>query len=137
MTYPLGPDAQGIISYSPDGYIFVHIMAKNRTLHTSDDLFGGEITKIKNSATTHLSYCGSFEVQGNEVVHHVSIASFPNWVDSQQRRDWEFKNGQLLLTAHGIQAGNETVGAYLVWQPVKNLNNIQNTQFLTGLANPG
>ncbi len=25
ITYPLGPDAQGIITYSPDGYVFVHI----------------------------------------------------------------------------------------------------------------
>jgi hypothetical protein len=118
VTHPLGPDAQGVISYSQDGYVSVHIMAKNRKAHAAADLFGGEMTEFKNSATTHLSYCGTFEIQGNEVVHHVSICSFPNWVNSQQRRDWEFKNGQLLLTAHGVQVGNEKVGAYLVWQPV-------------------
>jgi hypothetical protein len=91
-------------------------MAKDRKKHSVDDLFGGEISEIISSATTHISYCGTFEVTDNEVVHHVSISSFPNWVPSEQRRYWEFKSGHLLLSAQGLQVGNEKVGAYLIWQ---------------------
>ncbi|UCG22886.1 MAG: lipocalin-like domain-containing protein [Chloroflexota bacterium] len=116
ITYPLGPDAQGVISYSPDGYVFVHVMAKDRKHHSVGDLFGGEISEIKSSATSHISYCGTFEATDNEVVHHVTISSFPNWVPSEQRRNWEFKSGHLLLSAQGLQVGNERVGAYLIWQ---------------------
>jgi hypothetical protein len=47
ITYPLGPDAKGVISYSPDGFVFVHIMANNRNRHSLGDLFGGEISEIK------------------------------------------------------------------------------------------
>ncbi len=119
VTYPLGTDAQGFINYSPDGYMFVHIMANHRQAHSTGDLFGGNIFEIKNSATTHLSYSGKFELDGNEVIHHVSICSFPNWVNTKQRRAFKFKNGQLLLSAHGVKLANEKVDAHIVWQRVK------------------
>jgi hypothetical protein len=119
ITYPLGIDAKGVISYSPDGFVFVHIMANNRNRHSVGDLFGGDISEIKESATTHISYCGTYEVKEKEVIHYVSVSSFPNWVPSEQRRNWEFKNDHLLLSAQGLQLGNEKVGAYLIWRRVK------------------
>jgi hypothetical protein len=119
ITYPLGPDAKGAISYSPDGFVFVHIMAGNRNMHSVGDVFGGEITELRDSATTHISYCGSYEVKDNEVIHYVSVSSFPNWVSSEQRRNWEFQNGHLLLSAQGLQVGDERVGAYLIWRRTK------------------
>lgn len=119
ITYPLGPDAIGVISYSPDGFLFVHIMANNRNKHSLSDLFSGKNSEIKNSATTHISYCGTYEIKENEIIHHVSVSSFPNWVSSEQRRNWEFKNGNLMLSAQGLQVGNEKVGAYLIWKRAK------------------
>jgi len=117
-SYPLGADAQGFINYSPDGYMFVHIMAKHRQMHAAPEIFGGSMDENEHSATTHLSYCGKYELQGNEVIHHVSACSFPNWVNTQQRRRFQFKNGQLMLTAQGIRFGDTNVDACLTWQRV-------------------
>ncbi len=72
-----------VISYSPEGFVFVHMMANNRTKHSVSDLFGGENSEIKDSATTHISYCGTYEIEENEVLHYVSVSSFPNWVPSE------------------------------------------------------
>ena len=83
------------------------------------DLFGGEISEIKESATTHISYSGTYEIKENEIFHYVSVSSFPNWVPSVQQRNWEFQNDQLLLSAQGLQIGNEKVGAYLIWRRAK------------------
>ena len=116
ITYPLGHDAKGVISYAPDGFMFVHIMANNRKNHSVNDLFGGKTSEIKDSATSHISYCGTYEINGNEVIHHVSVSSFPNWVNSEQRRNWHFQDDRLLLSAQGLQVGNEKVGAYLIWK---------------------
>ena len=116
VSYPLGPDAKGLISYSHDGFVFVHIMANQRARHTLSDLFGGDPDEITSSATTHISYCGTYEIKGREVIHHVSISSFPNWVPSEQRRNWEFENGKLSLSAYEIEIGNEKVDAHLIWQ---------------------
>ena len=119
ISYPLGPDAKGLISYSPDGFVFVHIMANHRAKHTVSDLFGGDPDEINNSATTHISYSGTFEITGNEVIHSVSISSYPNWVPSEQRRCWKFENGKLLLSAQGIQLVNEKVDADLIWEKLE------------------
>ena len=124
ITYPLGLDAKGVISYSPDGFVFVHIMANNRKEHSTGDLFGGEISEIRDSATTHISYCGTYEIIENEVIHYISVSSFPNWVPSEQRRKWEFQNDHLLLSAQGLQVKNEKVSAYLIWRRAKNQNDI-------------
>ena len=97
ITYPLGPDAKGVISYSPDGFVFVHIMANNRIKHSVGDLFGRKISEIKDSATSHVSYCGTYEINGREVIHHVSVSSFPNWVNSEQRRNWQFQDDKLFI----------------------------------------
>ena len=94
-------------------------MANNRNKHSVDDLFGGNISEIKDSATKHISYCGTYETNENEVIHHVSVSTFPNWVHSEQRRNWEFQNGNLLLSAQGLQVGNDKVGAYLIWKRAK------------------
>ena len=118
ISYPLGTDAKGVISYSSDGFVFVHVMANNRSNHAEDDVFGGGINEIKDSATTHISYCGSYVIEESEVIHCISVSSFPNLVPSEQRRNWEFKNGMLLLSAHGIRSGHEKVDAFLIWQRV-------------------
>jgi len=96
--------------------MFVHIMADHRRKHSVVDLFGGSDSEIIESATTHISYCGRYEVIGNEVVHHVSVSSFPNWAPSEQRRHWELRGDQLFLSAQGLQVGKEKVDAYLIWK---------------------
>lgn len=62
ITYPLGPNAKGVISYSSDGFMFVHVMANNRNKHSVADLFGGGDSEIIDSATIHISYCGRYEI---------------------------------------------------------------------------
>ncbi len=118
VVHPMGKDVDGVISYSSDGNVFVHIMANGRKPHSTAEVFGGDIEEIKASATSHLSYFGTYEIEGNEVIHSVQIASFPNWVDSEQRREMEYDNGRLSLSAHGVQVGDDKVSAYLIWQRV-------------------
>ena len=117
-SYPLGPDAQGIINYAADGYMFVHIMAANRNAYSGGELFGGETGEIVAGANSHISYCGTYRIENDEVVHTVHISSFPNWVATEQRRHFEFINGNLQLHARGLEIGNQRVDAYLIWQPL-------------------
>ena len=73
ISFPLGTDAKGVISYSSDGFVFVHVMANNRSKHAEDDVFGGGIDEVKASATTHISYCGSYLIEESEVIHCISV----------------------------------------------------------------
>lgn len=121
-SYPFGPAAQGMIGYTEDGYIFAHIMAANRKAYSGGDLFGGETSEIVEGANTHISYCGTYQVDGDEVIHTIEICSFPNWIATEQRRHFEFENGNLLLSVQDFHMENERVGSYLIWQPTNNRN---------------
>ena len=118
--YPLGKDAKGIIGYLENGHMFVHIMAADRERVSGADLFGGDEAEFAAATMTHLSYTGTYRIEGDEVIHEVQICSFPNWVGTDQRRRCRFEDGNLLLSAGGLRVGDETATGYLVWQPIDN-----------------
>ena len=115
-SYPLGPDAQGYIHYTEDGYMFVHIMAANRKAYSDGALFGGETSETVEGANSHISYCGTYRIENNDVIHSVQISSFPNWSFTEQHRHFEFQNGNLALSVQEVKIGNERVAAYLIWE---------------------
>ncbi len=110
--YPLGRDAKGIIGYLENGQMFVHIMAADRERISGDD------AEFVAAAMTHLSYTGTYRIEGDEVIHEVQICSFPNWSGTDQRRRCRFEDGNLLLSAGGLCVGDEVATGILVWQPI-------------------
>ena len=118
IRYPLGPDAQGLINYAADGYMFVHIMAANRNAYSGGELFGGETGEIVAGANSHILYCGTYRIENAEGVHTVYIRSFPNWVSTEQHRHFEFISINLQLHARGLEIGYQRVDAYLIWRPL-------------------
>ncbi len=80
ITYPLGKDAEGLIMYGDDGYMFVAIMRARRAPFGAGDLLGGSAEEKARAAETYVSYCGRYDVKGDRVVHHVELSLFPNWV---------------------------------------------------------
>ena len=117
VNHPLGSDAKGYISYTDDGHVFVHIMAGNRKEFSTDGLFDVTPDECVQAYTTHISYCGPYEIDGQVIVHKVDVCSYPNWVGSIQRRHAEFKDGRLLLSAKGVPVETGKVDAYLEWEP--------------------
>ncbi|CAA0105187.1 Uncharacterised protein [BD1-7 clade bacterium] len=118
VLYPMGDNAKGYISYSADGFVWVHIMADARRNQHHANPFECTPEEAVASALSHLSYCGKFEIDGSQIIHHVDICSFPNWVGTPQVRDWSVTDGQLSLSAKGIPFRGQTLDAYLIWAPV-------------------
>ena len=71
ISHPLGRGAIGYIMYTADGHMSVAMMSADRTNYASGDLRGGTVEEKLAAAETYVSYCGSFELQGDVVVHHV------------------------------------------------------------------
>ena len=118
VSYPLGADALGFISYTEDGHVFVHIMAADRRNLSGRDLFGGTDEEIQAAAHSHISYCGGYRLESDHVVHSVEVCSYPNWVGTEQRRRYCFIDGNLQLSAAAIQVGDSQFEARLLWQPL-------------------
>lgn len=114
--YPLGPDATGYISYSDDGYVFVHLTAANRTPYAIDDPFGGTPEEDAAAVKSQISYAGRYEYRGADVVHRVTHAVCPNWVGTEQVRRIRFDSDRLELSATGARFQGHEVTAYVIWE---------------------
>ena len=114
--YPLGPNASGCISYSDDGFVFVHLMAADRVLFAENDPFGGTMKEDSTAFKTQITYAGRYEYHGDHVIHHVTQASFPNWIGTDQVRQVEFVGQNLRLSAVNANFQGQKVTAFVDWK---------------------
>ena len=118
VTYPLGPDAVGYLTYTVDGYVFVALMRADRAAFAAGDLLAGSPDERAAAAAGYISYAGTFEVRAERVIHHVLASLFPNWVGTEQERFVGWEGERLLLsTAPTVFAGRQQTG-HLVWERV-------------------
>ena len=96
---PLGRDPRGWLCYGADGWVSVHI---GRT--------DGE-----PSPEVYLGYTGTWELIGDQVLHHVEIAADPTWPGTTQVRDVSFSGDQLVLARSWTVDGRPR-RARLAWQ---------------------
>ncbi|GAA3079017.1 hypothetical protein GCM10010464_48950 [Pseudonocardia yunnanensis] len=118
ITYPLGKDAQGIIMYTPDGYMSAQIMRADRPLLAKADMQGATAAEQSISAEGYLAYTGTYDVtaDGSKVNHHVSVSLLPNWVHGVQVRVLKLDGDELVLSpAHPIWINGERQDSRLVW----------------------
>lgn len=75
--------------------MFVAIMTTNRPLFNSGDILGGSTEEKLAAAETYVSYCGTYEIQGDKVIYHIEVSSFSNLVGSDQERIFKLKEDKL------------------------------------------
>ncbi|OJJ46788.1 hypothetical protein ASPZODRAFT_16538 [Penicilliopsis zonata CBS 506.65] len=94
VIFPLGRDAQGMITYTADGIISAHLMRPGAPPHLDTGaLHGGTDEERARSLQHSLAYAGFYSVSPREedpghliVRHRVVISSFPNWLGTVQAR---------------------------------------------------
>jgi len=88
--YPMGRDCQGIILYTPDGYMSAQLQTPGQPHFAQNDLSGGTQEELAEAGKNYLAYTGPFYVDesGEQPIlrHHMSVSSFPNWLGNTQRR---------------------------------------------------
>lgn len=115
MTHPMGDDALGVICYTDDGFVHVHLMEANRLHHDQPDTMDGRTEEYERSAKSSLSYSGRWHIEGDQVIHEVAISSFPNWAPSRQERYMRFTGDELELSTDPIQWGDKQIRHRLRW----------------------
>ncbi|MEJ2193981.1 MAG: lipocalin-like domain-containing protein [Ignavibacteriaceae bacterium] len=118
IVFPFGEDAKGRITYDNFGNIAVQIMKNNRSQFLSEDPLQAQPDEVFEAYNGFIAYCGNYEVNldNNQVVHHIEISSFPNWVGQNQVRNFEFKGDKLILSTDVIGSSRHK----LIWKKVKN-----------------
>jgi hypothetical protein len=97
----------------------VNISAPNRVRLPIDDPFEGDPKLLALDAKGYLSYCGPFSmVSENELIHHLKLCSFENWVGTDQHRYAQLNEHTLTLsTPPRLLRGKQGIGR-LTWKRV-------------------
>ena len=92
------------------------------------DVVGGSEEERAAAFSTYLSYCGTYEVEGDVVVHHIEMSLFPNWVGGEQKRQFEPSDDKLVLRTPPLETGGDVIvnelaeavvadGSRMRWKP--------------------
>ena len=121
VPLPMSKGASGIITYSPDGYMCVNIMASNRPKFASPDFMGGSVSEKAAAFETFVGYCGRYEVNEQErfVTHTLHTSWYPNWTGTPQKRFIEMTENRIRLTAPPVLSEGRQVIGVLVWERPK------------------
>jgi hypothetical protein len=117
VTYPMGQNPVGRLTYDALGRMSVQIMRPDRPKFQAASVAGGTPEEKIAALDGYTAYYGTFSVSETErvVIHHVEASLYPNWVGSDQRRFYEFSGDQLILRAVNGSGGPGTESR-LVWE---------------------
>lgn len=99
IVLPFGDHPRGIIDYTEPNFMSCTIARADRAKFESGGQWSASAEEKADAYDGYLSYCGTFELQGDSVLHHVEFSIYPNWVGSSQRRQFSFDGGFLNLRA--------------------------------------
>jgi hypothetical protein len=116
--FPMGEKAQGIIMYTPDGYMSAQLMTPGRRNFASGDWFKGTPEETAEEASGYIAYSGPFHVDEDHqsLTHSMNVSLFPGWIGQTQPRVVKIDGNRLHLgTASPIKSGGTDVMADLIW----------------------
>lgn len=115
ISDPFGPEATGLITYTADGRMMAVISYGGRKPLSGDRISSPEAERAE-AFSTFFAYAGKYSVNGDEVVHHVEVASVQNWVNTDLVRRVTFEGNRLTLRTPPVSVGGKMRTTDLVWE---------------------
>jgi hypothetical protein len=117
--YPFGDTPEGIIRYTPDGFMSAQLMRPDRPEFAS--WFDATDDELQAAARGYIAYSGPFHVDGNGILtHKVWVCLYPNWIGQSQTRVADLRGDTLVLsTPAPMRLQGKDVYAYLTWRGAK------------------
>ena len=88
LFYPLGEKPTGFICIAENNHVMVTLTGEGRKPASSSE----DSAELLNSL---VSYAGTYRIEGNEWITSVQVAWKPDWVGTEQRRQFEIKDNSL------------------------------------------
>ena len=80
-----GEKPNGYLIYTPGGRMTVNLSADGRK-PLSGDRFTTPAEERAHAFSTGIAYSGTYDITAEGVMHHVEVATFQNWVGTEQFR---------------------------------------------------
>ena len=71
VSFPMGSDVVGYLTYTPDGYVFMSMMRPDRVA-LATEWAAAPLEDKGRAATEYSAYCGRYEIRADHVVHHIA-----------------------------------------------------------------
>jgi len=120
-SFPFGPEPEGFLIYTPDGFVSAQLMKPGRSLFQSPDWRGGTPDEYQEAGSGYIAYCGVYEVDEKTatVTHIPSVALLPNVILKRQMRSITLSGDRLALCVIGIPVANGApITRRLEWQRI-------------------
>lgn len=119
VTRPFGEKADGYILYSDEGIMTASIARAGRALFDHVSVRNASDSEKAAAFDSYFHYAGHWHVDGDDVVHSVTMSLNPGFVGTHQVRHAAFDGaGGLVLSATEAIAGAGTRDHILQWQSV-------------------
>jgi hypothetical protein len=121
-SYPFGHDPEGLLIYTPDGFVSALLMARGRLNLSGDGFTQGTPDQYTSAGKGFIGYTGRYEVDEAKLVvtHRPTVAFAPNLIGSAQQRLIDLQGDVLVLTAqHPQAAGVPASKSRLEWVRAK------------------
>ena len=119
-SYFFGSGAMGRLTYTPNGFMNVFIMKKDRPVFEGGKIDEGTPEEIRAAFQSFDAYCGRYSIdQTNKTVtHHVEMARSPAWTGIDLVRYFELDGTKLSIYTPEFysDAQGENVVVYLNWE---------------------
>jgi len=118
VVYPWGKEVAGYLNYTNAGRMTVVFQKAGRSRSGSGDLWQRTVQEKAEAYDTCIAYSGTYDAQGNQIIHHVEVCTFENYVGTDLVRVVELEGNRVTLTTPPTPFGNAAAVAVLVWERV-------------------
>jgi lipocalin-like protein len=120
VSYPLGQNLLGLLFYTQEGFMSVHVMKPGRPNYGSGDLQLGTKEEMAAAAQGYIGYAGPFSVDeaAGTVTHNIKLSLSPSWVNVDQVRFVKLEGDSLELSAEPVLINGLFQGPHTKWKRV-------------------
>lgn len=114
--HPFGEDAQGQIMYTADGRMSAVISRAGRKPLSTPSPRQASAEECRQAFTSFFCYAGTWQLEGDTVVHQLSLALNPAMLGTEQRREARLTGDRLELSAREALSGGRARHHRILWQ---------------------
>jgi hypothetical protein len=117
---PFGPRPEGLLIYTPDGFVSAQLMKPGRPLLSSGEWNAGAPEEYREIGRDYIGYCGHYQVDEDHtmVIHLPTVALVPNLIAQKQPRHVELSGDRLILTASHTRSDGASISSRLEWSRI-------------------
>jgi hypothetical protein len=117
VTQPFGPEPEGLLTYTADGYMSAVMQRPGRARLSRNDPQAVSDAEKAAAFAGYLHYAGTWHVAGGCVVHDVALAMNPNLLGTRQVRSVALDDERLVLGAEeALDAPGATRRHRIAWR---------------------